>query len=485
MMLPPLRMPHDPKLNVSYSPSNGSPAQPHYGFSPYPGAGGYQSRPQPYPYSGHATQHSTSSSTGSEIWTPVSASGNGGYPFNSHQNFGASPAHSQQPTTPSTIQPSVFPSWQSVSDSRSRGNQGTISPLGLLGTDSSRLDGRRSSTPGQSGGDKWDRTAQSSLGVSPNTSDQLSSDDEVKPDVKDSPVTYTTDSEVKQTAELKRMCFNCANKSPPSWRKSVLHAGKILCNKCGIFERTHHRPRPPQNDDQKLRKQNQLISTTYRRDLPPNLQVIRDDSDGSQPGSPYSNIPSQGTPMSATFPLSPFYPSPTDALMNSAAQSHRRAHVHQQTSPSQHALATPMSSISAEMDPSSPSRTSTGYYAQRASPYAQAYHYRRMYTQPMRMTSPVMPYSAGPFTGNGPSNNNGNGNGNDNGSGNMQGQSPLQSQPVAGWNTARRHSDAQVHSALSTPSIGPHGDPMASAAPAIGESDEIDSASNGVKSEPS
>ncbi|OCF40459.1 hypothetical protein I317_05762 [Kwoniella heveanensis CBS 569] len=473
MMLPPLRMPHNTRMDVSYSPSTGSPAQPHYGFSSYPGTGGYQSRPQPYSYSGHVPQHSTSSSTGSEIWTPVSASGNGGYPFNSHQSFGAHPSHKQQPTTPSTIQPSVFPSWQSVSDSRTRVHQSTISPLGMLGSDSNRLDERRSSTPGQSGGDKWDRTAQSSVDVSPNTSDQLSSEDDVKAEAKDlNQVTYTTDAEVKQTAELKRMCFNCSNKSPPSWRKSLLHAGKILCNKCGIFERTHHRPRPPQNDDQKLRKQNQIIGATYRRDFPPNLQVMRDDSDGSQPGSPYSNVPSQATPMSATFPLSPFYPSPSDALMSSSALSHRRTNIHQQTSPSQHALATPVSSISAEMDPSSPLRT--GYYAQRSSPYAQAYHNRRMYVQPVRMTSPVMPYSAGPLTGNG----HGNGNGGPE-------QSPLQSSPMTGWNTGSRHNDAHIHSGLSTPSIGGHNDPMGSAATAGEETDEIDSASNGVKPEPS
>ena len=58
-------------------------------------------------------------------------------------------------------------------------------------------------------------------------------------------VEYTTDAEVKQTPEvrigqavyspqcqadtqLKRMCFNCEAKSPPSWRKSVMNPGRIV-----------------------------------------------------------------------------------------------------------------------------------------------------------------------------------------------------------------------------------------------------------------
>ncbi|KAK7015612.1 hypothetical protein R3P38DRAFT_2518817, partial [Favolaschia claudopus] len=38
-------------------------------------------------------------------------------------------------------------------------------------------------------------------------------------------------------------CFNCHTTEPPSWRRSTLNPGKIVCNKCGLYERTHLRAR--------------------------------------------------------------------------------------------------------------------------------------------------------------------------------------------------------------------------------------------------
>ncbi|KAK6910360.1 hypothetical protein I203_104392 [Kwoniella mangroviensis CBS 8507] len=504
MMLPPLRLAshNDPRINPPYASSAPPPLNNnHYGYS-YPTMNQYSpyQRPSTYYTGGHITQNSTSSSAGSELWTPLSATPSGGYPmFNSSNTqsnsnggtptFGAQPPP-HQPNTPSTIQPSAFPSWQPTSDLRSRidGNgsngQGTISPLGILGggENSLRLTDRRSSTPGgQSSttagggnGERWDRP---SLGLSPDNSDRLSTSDEEKPKITkkgkggtgsgtDEPggneiISFTTDAEVKQTPELKRMCFNCTNKSPPSWRKSLLHPGKILCNKCGIFERTHHKPRPPQNDDQKLRKQTLvpgLTTGSYRREIPPQLQVMRDDSDGSPaPLSPYSNVPSQATPVSATFQFPSSYKSPSSTLLPSSGPSSTgprkfiSSGMWDQTSPSSHShlLNTPVSSLSAttldggDYSSSSPIRgvgVGVGYHGHGSSPYAHAYANRRTYSHPVRV-SPIMPSSAGPISQFNQFNNNYNNHNINNGF-----DSP------GNWNSTRRHSDVQLLPSLSSSS---------------------------------
>ncbi|KIM25542.1 hypothetical protein M408DRAFT_331100 [Serendipita vermifera MAFF 305830] len=58
------------------------------------------------------------------------------------------------------------------------------------------------------------------------------------------PITYTDDAASKETQYLRRKCFNCENTEPLSWRRSTLNPGKIVCNKCGLYERTHNKPRP-------------------------------------------------------------------------------------------------------------------------------------------------------------------------------------------------------------------------------------------------
>ncbi|KAF8521409.1 hypothetical protein BU17DRAFT_16770, partial [Hysterangium stoloniferum] len=57
---------------------------------------------------------------------------------------------------------------------------------------------------------------------------------------------YTDDVGVKESPVVKRRCFNCRSSEAPSWRKSKLNVGKILCNKCGIYESTHMTSRPLQ-----------------------------------------------------------------------------------------------------------------------------------------------------------------------------------------------------------------------------------------------
>ena len=75
------------------------------------------------------------------------------------------------------------------------------------------------------------------------------------------PIQHTDDAASKETQYLRRRCFNCHTTEPPSWRRSTLNPGKIVCNKCGLYERTHLRPRPQRFDElragNKARKQTQ------------------------------------------------------------------------------------------------------------------------------------------------------------------------------------------------------------------------------------
>jgi GATA-binding protein, other eukaryote len=63
------------------------------------------------------------------------------------------------------------------------------------------------------------------------------------------PVQHTDDAASKETQYLRRRCHNCHTTEPPSWRRSTLNPGKIVCNKCGLYERTHLRPRPLRFDE--------------------------------------------------------------------------------------------------------------------------------------------------------------------------------------------------------------------------------------------
>lgn len=62
-------------------------------------------------------------------------------------------------------------------------------------------------------------------------------------------VQHTDDAASKETQYLRRRCHNCHTTEPPSWRRSTLNQGKIVCNKCGLYERTHLRPRPLRFDE--------------------------------------------------------------------------------------------------------------------------------------------------------------------------------------------------------------------------------------------
>ena len=83
------------------------------------------------------------------------------------------------------------------------------------------------------------------------------------------PVQHTDDAASKETQYLRRRCFNCHTTEPPSWRRSTLNPGKIVCNKCGLYERTHLRARPLRFDElrsgSKSRKPSSKASTSPKQ----------------------------------------------------------------------------------------------------------------------------------------------------------------------------------------------------------------------------
>jgi len=58
------------------------------------------------------------------------------------------------------------------------------------------------------------------------------------------PVFFTDDANMKLDHRIRRQCFNCKTTETKAWRRSVLSPGKMVCNKCGLFERTHAVSRP-------------------------------------------------------------------------------------------------------------------------------------------------------------------------------------------------------------------------------------------------
>ncbi|KAJ7463011.1 hypothetical protein FB451DRAFT_1043484 [Mycena latifolia] len=78
-------------------------------------------------------------------------------------------------------------------------------------------------------------------------------------------VVHTDDAATKLNDRVRRRCFNCRMTDTSTWRRSSLTPGKVLCNKCGLFERTHSRPRP----EQFPHKRGPLASSTLRSRSPP------------------------------------------------------------------------------------------------------------------------------------------------------------------------------------------------------------------------
>ncbi|KAG2112546.1 uncharacterized protein F5147DRAFT_525869, partial [Suillus discolor] len=64
------------------------------------------------------------------------------------------------------------------------------------------------------------------------------------------PIQHTDAAASKETQYLRRYFSNCYTTELPSWRHSTLgNPRKIVCNKCGLCERTHSCPRPLRFDE--------------------------------------------------------------------------------------------------------------------------------------------------------------------------------------------------------------------------------------------
>ncbi|KAF9444509.1 hypothetical protein P691DRAFT_677457 [Macrolepiota fuliginosa MF-IS2] len=82
-------------------------------------------------------------------------------------------------------------------------------------------------------------------------------------------IVHTDDAATKLSDRVRRRCFNCCTTDTSTWRRSNLSPGKVLCNKCGLFERTHSRPRP----EQFPHKRGPLAASTLRGRTPPSNQL--------------------------------------------------------------------------------------------------------------------------------------------------------------------------------------------------------------------
>lgn len=74
-------------------------------------------------------------------------------------------------------------------------------------------------------------------------------------------VVFTDDAKRKLSEGVHRWCFNCRATETTTWRRSSLSPGKLLCNRCGLFERTHHIPRPEKFPRKRRARPASLLTT--------------------------------------------------------------------------------------------------------------------------------------------------------------------------------------------------------------------------------
>jgi len=94
---------------------------------------------------------------------------------------------------------------------------------------------------------------------------------------------YTDDAATKLSDRVRRRCFNCCTTDTSTWRRSNLSPGKVLCNKCGLFERTHGRSRP----DQFPHRRGPLATSMTRPRTPPQSTQLPPISTHVAPLAPY------------------------------------------------------------------------------------------------------------------------------------------------------------------------------------------------------
>ncbi|KAH9926290.1 uncharacterized protein BXZ73DRAFT_90960 [Epithele typhae] len=131
-------------------------------------------------------------------------------------------------------------------------------------------------------------------------------------------IIHTDDATTKLSDRVRRKCFNCRTTDTSTWRRSSLTPGKVLCNKCGLFERTHSRPRPEAFPHKRGPVAN--VNQFKHRNTPPHSQSI------SAP--PASSPPASATAAAAVAPqmLPPHHyshPSLSPLMQNRPADSNR------------------------------------------------------------------------------------------------------------------------------------------------------------------
>ncbi|KAM5544356.1 hypothetical protein V8D89_002016 [Ganoderma adspersum] len=100
------------------------------------------------------------------------------------------------------------------------------------------------------------------------------------------PTIYIDDAATKQSDYIHRRCHNCRMTDATVWRRSTLTPGKVACNKCGIYERTHERPRPEAEFlYQKRKKSGAAHATTQFKQHHDSTLPTADSSDAEAEGS--------------------------------------------------------------------------------------------------------------------------------------------------------------------------------------------------------
>ncbi|KAK0488442.1 hypothetical protein IW261DRAFT_350097 [Armillaria novae-zelandiae] len=107
-------------------------------------------------------------------------------------------------------------------------------------------------------------------------------------------IMYTEDAATKLSDRVRRRCFNCCTTDTSTWRRSNLSPGKVLCNKCGLFERTHSRPRPEQFPHKRGPLASSALRSRSPAPLPPPNQIA--------PMSPPYQYASSAPPHTHTLP---------------------------------------------------------------------------------------------------------------------------------------------------------------------------------------
>lgn len=125
-------------------------------------------------------------------------------------------------------------------------------------------------------------------------------------------IVYTEDAATKLSDRVRRRCFNCCTTDTSTWRRSNLSPGKVLCNKCGLFERTHSRPRP----EQFPHKRGPLATSALRSRSPQSLPPPSQHSPHLQNLTSQSSGPPHLPPPHSTSPLISHHnlPPPTHSL---------------------------------------------------------------------------------------------------------------------------------------------------------------------------